>query len=133
MTDAQTQGVSTLPEDVRARTRDAFTRLESLPARDPVRAQIRADLVALHLPLVEHLARRFRNRGEPYDDLVQVGTIGLIKAVDRFDLDPRRRVLHVRDAHDRRRDQALVPRQGLVDPGPAATAGAAAVARAGHR
>ena len=39
----------------------------------------------MHLPLVEHLARRFRNRGEPYDDLVQVATIGLIKSVDRFD------------------------------------------------
>ena len=36
-------------------------------------------------PLVEHLARRFRNRGEPLDDLVQVATIGLIKSVDRFD------------------------------------------------
>ena len=44
-------------------------------------------LVQLHLPLVEHLARRFRNRGEPLDDLVQVGTIGLIKSVDRFDLE----------------------------------------------
>lgn len=39
----------------------------------------------MHLPLVEHLARRFRDRGESHDDLVQVGTIGLIKAVDRFD------------------------------------------------
>lgn len=39
----------------------------------------------MHLPLVEHLARRFRNRGEPLDDLVQVATIGLIKSVDRFD------------------------------------------------
>ena len=38
-------------------------------------------------PLVEHCARRFVNRGEPFDDLVQVGTIGLIKAVDRFDTD----------------------------------------------
>ena len=41
----------------------------------------------LHLPLVEHCARRFRNRGEPHEDLVQVGTIGLIKAVDRFETD----------------------------------------------
>ena len=41
----------------------------------------------MHLPLVEYLARRFRNRGEPLDDLVQVATIGLIKSVDRFDLD----------------------------------------------
>lgn len=47
----------------------------------------RDSLVHLHLPLVEHCARRFRNRGEPYEDLVQVGTIGLIKAVDRFDLE----------------------------------------------
>ncbi len=45
----------------------------------------RESLVHLHLPLVEHCARRFRNRGEPFEDLVQVGTIGLIKAVDRFD------------------------------------------------
>lgn len=45
----------------------------------------REGLVHLHLPLVEHCARRFRNRGEPLEDLVQVGTIGLIKAVDRFD------------------------------------------------
>ena len=44
-------------------------------------------LVHLHLPLVEHCARRFRNRGEPLEDLVQVGTIGLIKSVDRFDSD----------------------------------------------
>ena len=41
----------------------------------------------LHLPLVEHCARRFRNRGEPFEDLVQVGTIGLLKSIDRFDLD----------------------------------------------
>src|SRR6185295_331501 len=43
------------------------------------------ELVRLHLPLVEHFARRFLNRGEPFDDLLQVGTIGLIKAIDRFD------------------------------------------------
>ena len=47
---------------------------------------VRNELVALHMPLVEYLARRFRNRGEPYEDLVQVGTIGLLKAIDRFDL-----------------------------------------------
>jgi RNA polymerase sigma-B factor len=47
----------------------------------------RDSLVHLHLPLVEHCARRFRNRGEPFEDLVQVGTIGLIKSIDRFDSD----------------------------------------------
>lgn len=39
----------------------------------------------MHMPLVLHLARRYRDRGEPWDDLVQVGTMGLIKAVDGFD------------------------------------------------
>ena len=51
------------------------------------RATARDGLVHLHLPLVEHCARRFRNRGEPHEDLVQVGTIGLIKAIDRFETD----------------------------------------------
>ena len=41
----------------------------------------------MYLNLVKYLASRFRNRGEPIDDLVQVGTIGLIKAIDRFDID----------------------------------------------
>ena len=36
---------------------------------------------------MEHCARRFRNRGEPFEDLVQVGTIGLLKSIDRFDLE----------------------------------------------
>jgi RNA polymerase sigma-B factor len=47
--------------------------------------ELRNQLVRMHIPLVEHLARRFRNRGEPLDDLTQVATIGLIKSVDRFD------------------------------------------------
>src|SRR3954447_18257013 len=51
------------------------------------RSRARSELVELHLPLVEHCARRFLNRGEPLEDLVQVATIGLIKAVDRFDTD----------------------------------------------
>jgi RNA polymerase sigma-B factor len=55
------------------------------PERDRLAA--RDGLVSLHLALVEHCARRFRNRGEPFEDLVQVGTIGLIKSIDRFDLD----------------------------------------------
>jgi len=38
-----------------------------------------------HLPLVSSLARRYARKGEPFEDLVQAGTVGLIKAVDRFD------------------------------------------------
>jgi RNA polymerase sigma-B factor len=47
----------------------------------------REELVRLFYPLAEHLARRFRSRGEPLDDLIQVASIGLLKAIDRFDLE----------------------------------------------
>ena len=43
-------------------------------------------LVERMLPLVRRLARRYANRGETLDDLEQVGSLGLIKAIDRFDL-----------------------------------------------
>ncbi|HEV3401957.1 MAG TPA: RNA polymerase sigma factor SigF [Acidimicrobiales bacterium] len=47
--------------------------------------QLRTELVTAHIGLAEYLARRFTNRGEPLDDLVQVASLGLLKAVDRFD------------------------------------------------
>jgi RNA polymerase sigma-B factor len=71
----------------RARTRELFVALVVLAEDDPARRPLRDKLVELHLPLVEYLARRFRNRGEPLDDLIQVATIGLIKSIDRFDLE----------------------------------------------
>jgi RNA polymerase sigma-B factor len=71
----------------RARARALFADLVSLPETGAQRQRVRDELVEMHLPLVEYLARRFRNRGEPLDDLVQVATIGLIKSVDRFDLE----------------------------------------------
>ena len=70
----------------RGHARDLFERLAELPAGDEERLRIRGELVEIHLPLVEYLARRFRNRGEWLDDLTQVATIGLIKSIDRFDL-----------------------------------------------
>jgi RNA polymerase sigma-B factor len=51
-------------------------------SRDP---GLRDQLVEAHLGLAEYLARRFANRGEPLDDLIQVASVGLLKAVDRFD------------------------------------------------
>lgn len=74
-------------DHVRARSADLFAVLRDPTAGEAERAAARDDLVHLHLSLVEHCARRFRNRGEPFEDLVQVGTIGLIKAVDRFETD----------------------------------------------
>lgn len=71
----------------RERSSALFATFHDPTADEAARADARAALVELHLPLVEHCARRFLNRGEPLDDLVQVGTIGLIKAVDRFDAD----------------------------------------------
>jgi RNA polymerase sigma-B factor len=82
-TDPQVRGV----EATKLRSVELFADLRSDAASDAARATARDALVRLHLPLVEHCARRFRNRGEPYEDLVQVGTIGLIKSVDRFDSD----------------------------------------------
>ena len=71
----------------RQRSAELFDVLQDAGAEDSAREGAREDLVHLHLPLVEHCARRFRNRGEPFEDLVQVGTIGLIKSIDRFDLE----------------------------------------------
>ncbi|RZS32818.1 RNA polymerase sigma-28 (SigD/FliA/WhiG) subunit [Herbihabitans rhizosphaerae] len=62
-----------------------FGELAALPESDPKRAELRETLVTEHLPLAQHIAARFGNRGEPRDDLTQVATVGLINAVDRFD------------------------------------------------
>jgi RNA polymerase sigma-B factor len=44
-------------------------------------------LVEAYAPLVGQLARRYSGRGEPMEDLLQVGMVGLLKAIDRFDPD----------------------------------------------
>jgi len=49
--------------------------------------RLRDELVEGHVPLAQFLARRFAHRGEPYEDLVQVALVGLLKAVERFDPD----------------------------------------------
>ncbi|MGH9129034.1 MAG: SigB/SigF/SigG family RNA polymerase sigma factor [Acidimicrobiales bacterium] len=55
--------------------------------RDP---ELRTQLIEAHLALAAHLARRYGSRGEPLDDLIQVSSMALVKAVERFD--PRREV-----------------------------------------
>ncbi|BCJ49450.1 hypothetical protein Asp14428_09250 [Actinoplanes sp. NBRC 14428] len=51
----------------------------------PRRARLRDEAIRAWLPLAQHLARRYSGRGEPDDDLLQTATVGLIKAIDRFD------------------------------------------------
>ena len=66
------------------------------PTRDELRAKFeeysrsrdrrtRNELIDAHRPLAMHIARRYLNRGEPLDDLVQVAFLGMLKAVERFD------------------------------------------------
>lgn len=74
-------------ELTRKRSAELFLVFRDEAEAQSARDGARDSLVHLHLPLVEHCARRFRNRGEPFEDLVQVGTIGLIKSIDRFDSD----------------------------------------------
>ena len=63
------------------RTRELFRRYK-LEGDEDAREQ----LILNHLNLVRFLAAKFKNKGEPLDDLIQVGTVGLIKAIDRFDI-----------------------------------------------
>ncbi|HEX8303832.1 MAG TPA: SigB/SigF/SigG family RNA polymerase sigma factor [Jatrophihabitans sp.] len=69
----------------RDRTHQLFAELSTLPPDSPRRQQVRNALVEIHLPLVRYLAHRFAGRGEPTDDLLQIGTIGLLQSIDRFE------------------------------------------------
>jgi RNA polymerase sigma-B factor len=64
---------------------DLLTALSALPAHHPSRRVMRDKVIEAFLPLAQHLANRFGGRGEPIEDLVQTATVGLIKAVDKFD------------------------------------------------
>ena len=72
--------------DLRSADREMFEQLAALEAGTGEHEKLRAALIERHLPLVTFMARKFADRGEPLDDLIQVGTIGLIKAIDRFEI-----------------------------------------------
>ncbi|MGW4977613.1 RNA polymerase sigma factor SigF [Streptomyces mirabilis] len=74
------------PVDARALSKTLFERLESLEEGTHDYSYVRNTLVELNLALVKFAASRFRSRSEPMEDIIQVGTIGLIKAIDRFEL-----------------------------------------------
>ena len=90
---APTEGAVDGALDTRTLSRSLFLRLAALdratesgrPASSAERTYVRDTLIELNLPLVRYAAARFRSRNEPMEDIVQVGTIGLIKAIDRFD------------------------------------------------
>lgn len=69
-----------ISDDDRSKLRALFDRYRE--TRDPA---IRDELIEANLRLAVHLARRFEGRGIPFDDLVQVASVGLLKAVERFE------------------------------------------------
>ncbi|MFE9257418.1 SigB/SigF/SigG family RNA polymerase sigma factor [Streptomyces sp. NPDC006879] len=73
--------------DARTLSTVLFGRLRVLEEGTTEHAYVRNTLVELNLSLVRYAAARFRNRAEPMEDIVQVGTLGLIKAINRFELD----------------------------------------------
>lgn len=73
--------------DTRALTQVLFGELKELRPGTPEHNRVRGALIEANLPLVRYAAARFRSRNEPMEDVIQVGTIGLINAIDRFDPD----------------------------------------------
>jgi len=72
------------PTNTREQDHVLFAEFAALADGDQRKSVVRDELISSHLGLVTHIARKYANRGEPLDDLIQVGTIGLIKAIDRF-------------------------------------------------
>lgn len=66
---------------------EMFRRLNALDENSAAFRRQREAIVERALPLADHIARRYKNRGEPIDDLVQAARVGLVNAVNRFDPD----------------------------------------------
>ncbi|MEV5509661.1 RNA polymerase sigma factor SigF [Streptomyces orinoci] len=74
------------PRDARALSKLFFDRLSALEEGTAEYQYARNTLIEMNMPLVRYAAGRFRNRADEMEDIIQVGTIGLIKAIDRFEL-----------------------------------------------
>ncbi|UFQ14277.1 MULTISPECIES: RNA polymerase sigma factor SigF [Streptomyces] len=74
------------PKDARALSQLFFDQLAVLEEGTAQYQYVRNTLIELNMSLVRYAAGRFRNRGDEMEDIVQVGMIGLIKAIDRFEL-----------------------------------------------
>ena len=82
-----TDPATTSPADARVMSKVLFGRLAVLEEGTHEYQYVRNTLIELNMALVKFAAGRFRSRSEPMEDMVQVGTIGLNKAIDRFDPD----------------------------------------------
>src|SRR5690348_7621580 len=65
-----------------ARAAVLFARMAVEPAAQP---RLREQMIEAGLPFAVRLARHYQGRGEPFEDLVQVAAVGLIKAIDGYD------------------------------------------------
>ncbi|URM92076.1 SigB/SigF/SigG family RNA polymerase sigma factor [Streptomyces sp. MRC013] len=74
------------PQDAKELSKQFFARLAVLEEGTEEYQYVRNTLIELNLSLVKYAATRFRSRADQMEDIVQVGTIGLIKAIDRFEL-----------------------------------------------
>ncbi|MGW2717571.1 RNA polymerase sigma factor SigF [Streptomyces sp. NPDC001492] len=74
------------PRDARELSRQFFQRLSELEEGTPEYQYARNTLIEMNISLVRFAAGRFRGRGDDMEDIVQTGMIGLIKAIDRFEL-----------------------------------------------
>ncbi|GLY98584.1 SigB/SigF/SigG family RNA polymerase sigma factor [Actinoplanes sp. NBRC 103695] len=70
-----------------ARAAELVARVAALPADHPDRPALRERAIEAWMPMAKRLTRRYANRGESFDDLLQTAAIGLIKAVDGYDAD----------------------------------------------
>ncbi|HUO36377.1 MAG TPA: sigma factor, partial [Mycobacterium sp.] len=64
-----------------------FREMKSFPAESLERGRARDRIVRRCMPLAEHIAHRFEGRGEPREDIAQVARLGLVNAVNRFDVE----------------------------------------------
>ncbi|GAA3732841.1 RNA polymerase sigma-B factor [Spinactinospora alkalitolerans] len=84
---APSSGADTAPPVPRPRTspENLLAALAEMPADAPDAARIRSTLAEIYMPLAHREARRYRSRGEPFDDLYQVAMLGVMKAIKGFD------------------------------------------------
>jgi RNA polymerase sigma-B factor len=80
------EGGSDGPSSEYAHLMPLFGERDGLPAGHPRRGELRSRIIAGYLPVARHIARKHSRRGESLEDLEQVATVGLINAVDRFEV-----------------------------------------------